>query len=61
MTKNVGSIDKIIRIVAGLALIVWGVMTHNWLGAIGLVLLVTGLMNSCPIFSIAGINSLGKK
>ncbi|MBU0593276.1 MAG: DUF2892 domain-containing protein [Pseudomonadota bacterium] len=58
MGKNVGNIDKAVRIVAGAALIglslagiigVWG-----W---IGVVPLVTGLMGWCPAYSLLGIKT----
>ncbi len=58
MNKNVGNIDKILRIVAGVALIglslagvigVWG-----W---IGVVPLVTGLIGWCPAYAMLGIKS----
>lgn len=58
MNKNVGNIDKILRIVAGVALIglslagvigVWG-----W---IGVVPLVTGLLGWCPAYAMLGIKS----
>jgi hypothetical protein len=57
MKVNVGSIDKNLRIVAGLAIIAWGVIANNWLGAIGLVPLATGLINFCPLYSLLGFNT----
>ena len=57
MTKNVGGIDKIIRIIAGLAIIGWGFYAQNWLGAIGIVPLFTGLINWCPAYSLFGIST----
>lgn len=55
---NVGSVDRILRIVVGLVLIalvfvgpktVWG-----W---IGLIPLVTGLARTCPAYSLLGITT----
>jgi len=60
MKSNVGGIDKILRIVVGLAIIGWGVMTQNWWGAIGLIPLVTAVVNFCPLYALLGINT-GKK
>ena len=57
MKVNVGGIDKNLRIVAGLAIIAWGVIANNWLGAIGLVPLATGLINFCPLYSLLGFNT----
>ena len=48
--KNVGGIDRIIRIVVGLLVIAWGVYAQNWLGMIGLVLVVTGFIRWCPAY-----------
>ena len=60
MNVNVGGIDKNLRIVAGLAIIAWGVISSNWLGAIGLVPLATGLINFCPVYSLLGFNTSKK-
>ncbi|MCL4306437.1 DUF2892 domain-containing protein [bacterium] len=54
MTKNVGSADKLVRIVIGVGLLIWGIVTKNWLGAIGFIPLVTALMNWCPLYSLCG-------
>lgn len=61
MKQNVGTADKIVRIVLGLALIGWGVATQNWLGAIGIVPLGTAILGFCPLYPIVGINTCGKK
>ncbi len=60
MSSNVGGIDKILRLVVGLAIIAWGVMTHNWLGVIGLVPVLTSLFNFCPLYPILGISTCKK-
>ena len=57
MTKNMGTTDRIIRAVVGIALLAWGYMTQNWLGAIGLVLLFTSLMAWCPAYLPFGIRT----
>lgn len=57
MTKNVGGIDRIIRIILGLAVIGWGVYAQNWLGAIGIVPLFTGLISWCPIYLPLSLNT----
>lgn len=62
MTKNVGGIDKIIRIVLGLALIAATLMgaLPVW-GWIGIVPLATGLMGWCPPYAILGFNTCKAK
>lgn len=62
MKANVGGIDKILRIVAGLVLI--GLTLGNVIGVwgwIGVVPLVTGLMNWCPIYPLLGLSTCKKK
>ncbi len=59
MNKNVGTVDKVIRIVVGLAIIGWGVYAQNWWGAIGAIPLVTGLLGWCPAYSLVGIRTTG--
>ena len=54
---NTGKIERVIRVVAGAAIIGWGVMSHNWLGAIGAVPLITGLAGWCPIYAMLGIST----
>lgn len=59
---NVGGIDRILRIVVGLALIVWFFMDQgtgfwHWAKLIGIVPLATGLMSSCPLYSILGLST----
>jgi hypothetical protein len=57
MKQNVGTADRIVRAIAGLALIAWGIITQNWWGAIGLILLGTALLSWCPAYLPFGINS----
>ncbi len=57
MKANVGGIDRILRIVVGLAVIGWGVYAHNWLGAIGAIPLFTGLIGWCPAYAPFGLST----
>jgi len=57
MQKNVGTVDRIVRIIAGLALIGWGVYAQNWWGAVGAVPLFTALLSWCPAYLPFGISS----
>ena len=58
MKANVGGIDKILRIVAGLVLIALAIMGKGtpWTW-IGVVPLATGLFNFCPLYTVLGINT----
>lgn len=57
MTQNVGTVDRAIRIVLGLAIVVWGYSAQSWLGAIGLVPLATGLLGWCPAYLPLGLST----
>lgn len=63
MKKNVGNTDKIVRIIAGVALLSLLVLLEGdakWLGLIGLVPIGTALMGWCPLYVPLGISSCGK-
>lgn len=62
MKANVGSIDRALRIVAGLVLIslVFVGPQTPW-GWLGLVPLLTALSGFCPLYTILGINSCPMK
>jgi O-antigen ligase len=58
MKTNVGGIDRILRIVAGIVLIALAATgTVGTWGWIGVVPLLTGLLRSCPLYSLLGINT----
>ncbi len=58
MKANVGGIDRILRIVIGLALIGLAVTgTVGIWGWIGIVPLLTGLVRWCPVYPLCGISS----
>jgi len=63
MPKNIGSVDRILRIVVGLVLIAYAIplgFPHtgwNAVGWIGIVPLATALVGSCPLYRIVGIST----
>jgi Protein of unknown function (DUF2892) len=60
MKKNVGSLDKTLRIVLGLGLLSLLFVLEapmKYLGLIGLVPLATSLMGWCPLYSLIGVNT----
>ncbi|WP_424967955.1 MULTISPECIES: YgaP family membrane protein [unclassified Dinoroseobacter] len=62
MTRNEGTLDRALRIIAGLvllSLVFIGPQTP-W-GWVGIVPLLTGLVGYCPAYSIFGINTCGLK
>lgn len=58
LKSNVGGIDRILRIVAGIVLIALTLMgvIGVW-GWIGIVPLATGLFRTCPVYSLLGFNT----
>ncbi len=66
MKKNVGSIDKVIRLIIAIVAIYFayaGGLEAAWAGvlyAVGAILLFTILTGSCPLYSIVGANTSKK-
>jgi hypothetical protein len=66
MIKNVGSLDRILRIVLGILLIAYAIpigFPHtgwNWIGWIGVVPLVTAFAGSCPLYSMIGVSTCAR-
>ncbi len=61
MKKNVGGIDKGLRLVAGVAVIGAGVYFGSLWGIVGVVLIATALMSWCPPYALLGISSCKAK
>ena len=60
MKANVGGIDKIVRVIAGVGLVAWAATGGPVWAWIGVVPLATGLMNFCPLYPILGLNTCKK-
>lgn len=50
MKCNVGTIDRLLRIIVGLIIAIIGVWFDSWWGLVGLVPLATGLFKFCPLY-----------
>ncbi|MEW6175346.1 YgaP family membrane protein [Stutzerimonas frequens] len=57
MQKNIGGIDKVARIVIGVALLVWAALGGPVWAWIGVLPLATGLLGWCPAYSVLGIKT----
>jgi len=60
MQINVGTSDRIVRILIGLFLLslpLWLDSPWRWLGLIGLMPLLTGLAGRCPGYRLLGLNT----
>ncbi len=65
MDTNVGTIDRVVRIVIGLGLLWYAIIAqptgYNWIGWIGVVPIVTALIGVCPLYSILGLSTCPAK
>ncbi|MDV4143522.1 MULTISPECIES: YgaP family membrane protein [Shimia] len=61
MTRNVGTIDRALRIIVGIALLLLPITGGSMWGLIGIIPLATGLMGNCALYSILGINTCKAK
>lgn len=55
MRKNVGSIDRLVRIVLGIVLVAVLALVHSnvgWVGLLGFVLLLTAVAGNCPLYRL---------
>lgn len=58
MTRNVGGVDKWLRMGAGILLLALGAFGPlGWWGLIGLVPLGTALIGFCPLYPLIGMNT----
>ena len=64
MGKNVGNLDKFIRIAIGLALLsiifIWDT-SAKWIGLVGLVPIITAYLNYCPLYTAIKFTTVEKK
>lgn len=61
MKPNVGGLDRIVRIIAGLALLGAGFYFKSWWGLVGLLPILTGTFRFCPAYLPFGISSCKTK
>ncbi|MEI8296636.1 MAG: DUF2892 domain-containing protein [Pseudomonadota bacterium] len=60
MNKNMGSLDRLVRIVLGLGLLSLTLFldgSMRWVGLIGVVPLLTATVRICPLYSLVGLNT----
>ncbi len=63
---NVGSIDRLLRLVIGVALLAWffvdqGTGFWHYAKLIGIVPLLTAAMGTCPLYTVLGISTCPAK
>lgn len=60
MKVNLGSVDRVLRVLVGVALIAWALTGGPVWTWIGVVPLATALFKFCPLYAILGINTCRK-
>ncbi|PIU41899.1 MAG: DUF2892 domain-containing protein [Candidatus Omnitrophica bacterium CG07_land_8_20_14_0_80_42_15] len=60
MEKNVGSVDKVARVLMGTLIIICGIYFKSLWGLVGIVPIVTGFIGYCPIYQLFGLNTCKK-
>ncbi len=61
MINNVGSVDRVVRLVLGVAMVAAGVYYRSWWGAIGAVPILTAAIGSCPAYMPFGLSTCATK
>ena len=67
MHANVGTIDRIARIIIGLVLIAYAIPIGfpstgwNWVGWIGVIPILTAVFRICPAYSVFGLSTCSAK
>ncbi len=66
MNVNVGSMERVLRMIAGIALIafalgyVFPATGWNWVGWIGVVPILTALFGWCPLYALLGVSTCAR-
>jgi hypothetical protein len=62
MTANIGGIDRVLRIIVGLAVMALAAIgTVGWWGWLGIVPLLTGVVGWCPPYAMLGLGTCRTK
>ncbi len=65
-TTNEGTVDRVLRVAVGLALLVWfyvdqGQGFWHYAKLIGIVPILTGLVGWCPLYTVLGVSTCPMK
>lgn len=64
MQRNVGTLDRTVRVILGLgllSLLYFLAPPLHWLGLIGVVPLLTAAIGNCPLYSVIGVSTCPTK
>jgi hypothetical protein len=57
MKANIGTVDRVVRVVVGVVIVGAGIYFRNWWGLIGLAPLLTATVRYCPAYVPFGITT----
>ncbi len=57
MQPNMGTVDRVIRIIIGIAILALGVIFRSWWGLLGLLPLLIASINFCPLYAAIGVKT----
>ena len=61
MKTNLGTVDRVVRLLVGIAVVGVGAFYQSWWALVGLVPLGTGLVGFCPAYCPLGLTTCGKE
>jgi hypothetical protein len=61
MVRNVGGVDRVVRVVLGVAILAAGLYYKSWWGALGIVPLLTAALGTCPAYLPLGLSTCAVK
>jgi hypothetical protein len=61
MKTNIGCIDRVVRIIAGLGILGVGCYYRSWWGLVGLLPILTAVVRFCPAYLPFGLSTCGVK
>jgi len=57
MKQNIGTVDRLIRVILGLVIITVGLYFESWWGLVGLLPIFTALIGWCGLYKVLGIST----
>lgn len=61
MTQNIGGTDKVVRVIAGIAIAALGLYFKSWWGLVAVIPLATAAAGNCPLYTPFRISTVKKK
>jgi hypothetical protein len=60
MKTNMGGVDRVIRLILGLAIAVLGYVFQSWWGLLSLIFFITAAISICPLYIPFGLSTKPK-